>query len=223
MPTYEEVMKLVNNTSPEALAANSKYKAKLTFQSRCSALAALKAGYIVAVVAEAFGINRSTLRYIEKPSSPHYKNIRKELFELGRERFIAEYLTPDVIELLAEAAKSPNVNLSGNQMRASASVDTTHPNRKATSREGRHTILYGSGTLLVEVKWYDKELPPSPYDMSYDGPRSPGWYTFVDPESPAWKDGWIEAENPFGNNDARFTSKTALDWFVAQIGGEVQE
>lgn len=196
---------------PELLTKNNKYVPKLNFAQRCAALAAVKYGLNKRVVAAAFGINRGTLGHIIRPESPHYRDVRKEYFDLGHDRFIKQYLTPDVMELLDRAAADPDVQLSYDQVKA-ARAGSGRPNPKADKYKGRYKHIDPFGdTSLIEIAWV--EDPGNDPDLQETN-RPAGWY--IKAEGKSWRPGW------FGPAGSCTTSKTRLDWLLASVGGTVE-
>jgi hypothetical protein len=216
---YEALQRRLAAMAPELKRSNSKYMPKLSFDERCAVLAAYKNDFGRRLLAKAFGINRATVSYIVRPESSHYKSVRKEYRDLGHKQFTMQYLTPSVLEILDSFKDDPELQLTDDQVTERQSEDRTKPNRKAVSRAGRHAILYHSGTIHVEVKWFDDPCDDPGMEPKE---REPGWYVWVDPSSPAWDEGgWEHGVNPPTPSSERFTSKTALDFFLSAIGGEI--
>lgn len=181
MDPYEELMKQIQTTMPEALVVNSKYVPKLDFASRCAAYAAYKAGLQKRVIALAFGINPATMGYIIRPNSPHYRDVRRTYQEMGHEKFLLQYLTPEIMERLNEAAKNPELKLSIDELRSVNSAAANVANPKADKSKGRHVFEDGTGTIYyIEVCWVDE---PGLEPLT-GAPRSAGWYIRITDDSP---------------------------------------
>lgn len=69
----------------------SKWASKLTFDQRCQILALHRAGITRDLLATAFGVDRRTISHIYNEGSAHYKSVRDEEKNLGRDAFINKY------------------------------------------------------------------------------------------------------------------------------------
>ena len=217
----EEILAWTEANMPDALTKNSKYVPKLTFEGRCSLLACLKMGFSRRLVAATFGINQATTSYIIRESSPHYREVRREYRDLGHDRFVAQYLTPEVLERLHAHRNDPALKMTVDEQRSINAAAANKPNPKADKYRGRHPVhdpISGS-TLFIDMQWVD-DPGPLPHNPFGDVEREAGWYFKVDPSSPAyesggWQPGW------WGYNEDRFTSKRQLDRLLSDIGGEL--
>lgn len=208
--------------NPHMLAKNNKYAAKLSFQDRCAVLAAYKGGVLKMILAEAFGINVSTVEYICSPSSNHYRNVRRERADLGPERFHSTYLTDEQVQRIAKAKdaleKRDEVETHDQyEARIAAERVKAHgPDKRAAGLAGRHVVLVPmTGTLMVEVVF----VKPEPF-VGMEENRAEGWYIYVDPSSPGY-----DPENFHGHygyeTDAN-TSKSAWRAFLSATQAEVK-
>lgn len=172
-PSFEERRKSLMLERPDLFAVNSKYAPKLSFVERCAVYAYWKAGVERRLLAVTFGINRGTVNFIVTPSSPHYKNVRKEFQELGLEQFGRTYMSDEWDAKIKEARKTVDVTLSDDELKASKEA-LAEPNKRASSKEGEHTVFYpGIGSQegqsgKVKIEW-----------MTHEGATA--WFATVDP------------------------------------------
>ncbi len=134
----------------------TKFEAKMTFEERCAVLAAQKAGIQRRVLAAAFAIDRRTVTHICNAASPHYKDVRRKLAELGPDEFRREYLTETVARRIADAASLPEAEM------PSSPVSNNH---RAAKMSGVHTI----NGVKVNISW-----------ETVNG--TSGWYYYTDEE-----------------------------------------
>lgn len=158
-----DIEKLVEQIPPHMLKRNLKFVSKLTFDQRCQILALDWIGMSRRVTAVAFGVARSTVAYICNPSSPHYRDVRKRFADLGRERFIAEYLTQDVISHVNSFQDHPDVALSMDSIKERESIAPATPQYRANKFEGEHTLTDPRfpSPYSVEVFWVDGDFDDS--------------------------------------------------------------
>jgi hypothetical protein len=208
------------NDHPELYAENSKYAPKMTFEERCQALAAYKAGIVKQYIATTFGINVSTLGYIIQPHSKLYRKVRKEYEDLGHERFLAQYYTSSVRERIERATHDWKATIPAKDYDSVKQrfEPTGEPDPRARKMEGRHTMAWQSvGTVYIAIAYVDAPIPANT-TPDVDTERAPGWYVYLDPKSPAYAD-WMH-EGPFGLEEDRRTSTSAYEGFARLIGHE---
>jgi hypothetical protein len=211
---------------PDWFTVNSKFVAKLSYADRCSLYAFGRIGVKVPVLSLAFGVNRATVRHVMNPSSPHYKNVRKEYAE-HPEDFIKRFITPEwrrKIELAtanvaetmhtdAELAKRPRDKL-----------------KRANTAEGHHYIVFdeaeGFVTRQYVLHFYDTLPDGSALPPTFLGdPRPPGWYLLVvDPDAPYnTMMCSINGSPLFGDPKNSATSAKALAGYLAETGAKEAE
>lgn len=166
-----------NMSDPKALLPDDaitqnisgKFKPKLVFLDRCAILALVSHGVKRDRTALAFGVDRRTVSHICNDSSKHYRDVRKHLLELGKEAFIAKYLTEDAA--LKVARLSP--------------TEVTHPtpdaaNKRANRMRGMHVIPVADGLRAkphtVEIAYKDGEMFAGWYYRDQDGDEPDSWF-----------------------------------------------
>lgn len=142
-----------------ATSDGTKFKPKLEFHERCAILALVRHGVRRDRTALAFGVDRRTVSHICNESSRHYRDVRKHMLELGKEAFIAKYLTEDAA---LKVRNLPPTQTPGQA--ASRAGVSSRANRMA----GTHTIPPADGLReyphAVQIVWQD------------GGEAGPGWY-----------------------------------------------
>jgi hypothetical protein len=166
------------------MRGQGRFEAKLTFEQRCSVLALYMSGIHRRVLALAFGIDRRTVAHIYNNNSVHYKKVRQELNEMGRETFLRRYLTEEASKKVAAVANHPDVTLSDDQLREVPSKATV-PNRKRNRKEGVNVIKpeQCEYSHRVVIAWRDEVTEPDIGVVSAAG----WWYQDLDGNDPeAW-------------------------------------
>lgn len=107
---------------------------KLTFEERCAVLACVTYGVSRPITAAAFSINRRTVTHVCNEASGHYRDVRKELKNLGKDKFIETYLTENVAKKIADAAGKPT------QHHSSAVTPGTVPSPRANRCAGIQVV-----------------------------------------------------------------------------------
>jgi hypothetical protein len=142
MPTVSNpVLERLLQDRPDLFSVNSKFAPKLSFVDRCSVFAFWKAGIERRTLAAAFGINRGTVNYIVTPSSPHYKNVRKEFKDLGVDEFMRRYLTEEWAQKVEAAKGSYETQFADDDVKKMRSMEVG-PNPRAKSKAGEHLVKY---------------------------------------------------------------------------------
>jgi hypothetical protein len=185
-----------NKLNPALLERNSStFAPKLTFADRCSAAALQLAGINPNLVAIAYGVNRRTITSLVAAGRKAYGDVKRELASMGREAFIAKYVTEDAMKRVNEAGSSPEAALPRAEL-PPAGVSAGIPNRRATGHAGinMHRGPTHEYTHRVEIKWC------KPADDVEEG-----WYSDM-------LDVPDLAGNPFGDpdNKSHLTSQSAL-------------
>jgi len=208
----KEIVNYINHNYPEILVINNKYAPKLTFADRCAILGLVKMGLDRRVVAAAYGINRSTLTHICSSSSPHYRTIRNEFFELGDDRFLAKYIDHNVIARYKRHINAQEPTYSDNELKEAkkaGKAPNQGANKRANKLMGQHRVVgmwdHPEQELTLSVEWVDNPGVDDAAKALYDddAPRPAGWYVKVNDEP----DYYGAAENSR-------TSKSALDGFM---------
>lgn len=207
--TLDQLQARLMAERPELFRTNSKYVAKLSFADRCAFYGLWKLDFTIEALCEAFGIARPTGRYIVRDSSPHYRDVRKEWVDLGRDEFGKRYvLSPIGQEWMAKAMEAKQSASRTNREDASVRAKSSTANKKAKQRQGEVTLVFGpvmgDCSLTFDVQWFDQP----PYDEQFQEEREPGWYLELRKGVEGWKPGI------YGANDSRFTSTTALQDFI---------
>lgn len=195
---------------PSLLASNSKFVVKLTFAERCAIYGLWHLGSERRRLAACFNVNRSTLNFIVKPSSPHYKNVRKEFKDLGAKAFIDTYVTSEVIDRFNSYRDAPEIKLSDAELKEQHLHEKGQPNKQANRLSGPFSMvapMLWDGVRTFNVLWSD-EPGPNPVDGTL---RTPGWYVLS-----------VADNRLYGSSDDAKTSKSAREAIVASVGGEVQ-
>lgn len=193
---------------PQLFVSDSKFTSKLTKTQRCEIFALHLLDINKRILARAYSVNRSTISFIVNSSSPHYKSVRKEAIELGREAFIKQYATHEVINSAMSFADEPEVELSDDELVEKKSTNSG-ASRRANSAAGpfSFTSLITDGILSATVEWHDNPGPSEVTDTEHaDENRPPGWY--------------VRHEGVFYGHVANSHSSTkARDGFLTNIGG----
>lgn len=143
----------------------SKFSTKLSFTQRCEILALHHSGCSRAALSKMYNVDRRTITHIYNPNSPHYVNVREEELRLGRDRFIAHYVTEDVRK--AAMLQFPQAEAN---------------NKNANRKQGVHSMQndFCNNPHRVVIQW-----------MEADGHNitTSGWhYRDLDSE---WPDSWF--------------------------------
>lgn len=152
--------------------SDGKFKAKLDFAERCSALAAVRAGIKKDVVAAAFGVDRRTISHMVNPYSKHYKQLRDEEKKLGPDEFKLRYFDEKTLIRIQKAAlpieKKEEAEVAGPnaRSRAKAGIQVVRPEQctynhrlEIAFRTGQTPI---GGTIVQEGWWYRDLDGPDP-------------------------------------------------------------
>lgn len=210
---------------PDLFVINDKYAPKLSFFDRCCLFGFHKLGITAPVLAEAFGLNRSTVRYIIRPASKHYKPVRKEWAELGEEAFNKRYTaSPDAKQWLdkVEAAKKATLAKVNDKTSQALALEASLPDPRAKQSVGLHAVHIPAPEparhVSVTVLWVDVLNKDAEWgenvEFDEDGnQRTPGWYLTV--SDPAFG-----ALSGLASNSR--TSTSALKGFLKDVGGEIE-
>jgi hypothetical protein len=212
---------------PQALSRNSKWVAKLSFVERCQAVAAVKGGMLKKMVALAFGVNVSTLEFMLAPNGKHYKDVKRELRDLGEPRFIQQYYTPEVAQRVLAFIHDPRLAMNQKVLDKEVAEGRTKvlgADRRADHAARTYTTFSNiDGTMHVEIAYV---LDPGP-DFIEQTPRPEGWYARILSTSPDWKPLHKSDDTEhglwYGTNGSWMTSKKALENFLADTMAEVIE
>lgn len=147
-------------TLPPARSSTD-FAPKLSERQRKSAYAFHLQGFPRTAIAILFGINKRTVGHMVRPSSPHYRSIRKEAESMGHSAFIREYVTDDDFKQMAEVlasdqykkAKASDQDFT-NEKNKAAGV----PNKSAVRHAGIHKVVRAltGQTHTVEIQWNDE-------------------------------------------------------------------
>ena len=207
------------DSNPEVMSKNTKWAAKLQFDERCSAFAAVKAGMLKKMVALAFGINPSTLEHMLNNASKHYKSVRIEYRDLGHERFLVKYLTEDTVNRVLAFKHDPRLAVNQKVLEKEVSSGRTKAigaDKRANHKEGTFTVFSKlDGTLHVQVAWVAE--PGNHIETGDD--RKEGWYARIERSSPDWNERF--GDYWYGENGTHLTSKSALDYFLSSTLSEL--
>lgn len=202
--------------------ADSKFAAKLTFQQRCEIYAlAMVGGVKRELLARAYGVNRATVRHIINPSSPHYRNVRKEFRDLGTEEFTERFGTADVIARVMSYKNDPEVDMKDDEVTDYRKDTQTVANSRADSKKGDHKAwsrLYEI-PLTLSVVWLPegRVIPPGPI----------GWYVFTVIDEAKARDrvmkGDLNPEEGYGDAESCRTSGAALAFTLIETSSDLQD
>ncbi len=208
--TVEQLVARMKVERPELFRVNSKYAPKLSFFDRCVFYGLFQMDFSIQSLCTAFGVALPTGRYMVRNSSPHYRDVRKEWADLGRERFLKEYVYTPIGEEWTKKAviAKAQPELTEKQFAADRAA-SSGPNKRASQRKGPVTLAFGeimgNCTLSFDVQWFD--TPPPDADW-VAGERMPGWYLVLTDGTKGWKPG------VYGDNQHRMTSTSALQGFI---------
>lgn len=170
---------------PEALTDhkyNGKFKAKLTFEDRCSALALILHGTDLRLVAAAYGINRRTASHLRNNHSPHYKEVKTELKKLGLAEFKQTYITEYAVDLINRAAKDPEIQKEiAKSNKAHVETPAGEPSNRRNGKKGVHVVhpAQCKYTHRIEIDFREAdpvtESPEGWYHRDLDGPNPDLW------------------------------------------------
>lgn len=174
---------------PLLLKGSGAFEPKLTFAQRCEILAFDQSGAKRSQLAAMYKIARPTVAYICNPASRYYKTVRQELYDLGKERFIETYLTPEVISTFNEHANHVRAVLTAEDDKIERRTEASHgvPLKSARMKAGPLSVWdeYGKFTEQISVDWLEQsELE------SFAGI---GWYVLIS-EATMKARGWGEAQ-----------------------------
>ena len=165
---------------PSLLRGAGDFEAKLTFEERCQILALSILGYKRPVLAAAYRVVRPTIGYIERPSSPHYRNVRQMRRDLGDEEFVRKYVNADVLERVKEAAKSMESQLNDEDYKLQRRAETesrSTPNKRARAMEGLHQFNSQMlGPHSVRIDWLETAEGKMDGEDGAQAFHGPGWY-----------------------------------------------
>lgn len=177
----EKVKEILDSLDPSALRVDAgRFASKLTFNERCSVLAAFLYGVNRRVLSLAFGINRRTVTHIYNPNSPHYKATRQELERLGKDRFIERYLTEDVVKKIAEVKASRKmqvlIDLSDSEI-SQVDQGVLTPTKRRSSKAGFNNVKpeWCSYSHRVHIAWVVGHFGEGWYYQDLDGPFPDQW------------------------------------------------
>lgn len=137
-----------------------KFAAKLDYGERAAILSAYTNGVRRELLAAAFSVDRRTIGHIVNPTSVHYKDVRKEMKEMGPDDFTRKYLTEDMAQKIGAAVTE----------QVQVEADPNAPDKKKNKMAGLHTVKPSQCAYShrIEIEWRE-----SPGIGSLDGP---GWY-----------------------------------------------
>lgn len=121
-------------------APPSKFSPKLEFAERCAALALVRAGVDVRIVAAALDVDRRTVRHIANPSSVHYRQVRKEMENLGTIDFTVKYVTPEIVAKVEAAKIDPVIEQDDKEVVQARTAQDGRPNPRARGMAGIHVV-----------------------------------------------------------------------------------
>lgn len=154
---------------------NGKFSAKLSFEQRCEILALHRKGCTRELLSRAYSVDRRTITHIYNPASPHYKNVREEEANLGRDRFIAKYITSSVWEHALSLVKD-EVHAAVNNPNARGKAGVHNMQNDYCDRAHRVIIGWVNANPDENVQvsgWYYKDLDSEwPNDWFNCGPDS---------------------------------------------------
>jgi len=145
---------------------STKFAAKMSFEERCAVLALVASNVNRVIVSEAMGVDRRTVGHIVNPASSHYRNVRQEMSRMGRDEFVAKYITEEVAKRVSEVANKtiPEAEKGPSERaRGKAGVHTVHPAQCGYSH--RLEIKFWRvgdkpthGQEITEKGWYYRDL-----------------------------------------------------------------
>lgn len=142
---------------PSLLKGAGQFEPKLTFAQRCEILALDRVGSKRNQIAAAYKIARPTVAYICNPASRHYKNVRKELHDLGSDHFIEKYLTEEVMKKYNDYADNVHavLNDADEKIERRTEAEGSGPNRTAKGKTGQFRFWdpIFKEVVLTEVQW----------------------------------------------------------------------
>lgn len=212
--------------APGALKDDAKFQAKLSFDRRCAILALDWCGYSRRLLSKAFGVNRSTIAYVCNPSSPHYRDVRRRFAEMGKEAFIEQYATNDIISFVNAFKGDPELELSRDQIDELRSNNSLlSANKAATKQAGSHRMV---GAVFDHGIRFDIVWIGDPHNKAAP---NPGWYVVIDDTEAAQYGGEVEGPLWYWNSDPEHntgltgqafrTSGQALDAFLKNDEGKL--
>ena len=138
-------------------------RSRVPFEELCAFYAALKWDAAIAVVAQASGLNVSTIAHLNaagerRGGQIRYPKVRAEFVRLGLEKFSTAYLTAPIRDRLRVATEHIREKRAEPSAIARAGV-----NPRAIKDRGRHAIKDPSGG------------PDTPIEIAFDYGPKPGW------------------------------------------------
>ena len=193
---------------PTIIRGLGRFDAKLTFDERCSVLALYLSGIHRRVLAAAYGIDRRTVAHIYNKNSIHYKAVRKELENLGRDLFLQRYLTEEATRKAQSVANHPDVVLPDENWRKQPDKATL-PSKRKNRKEGVHVIKPDQCDYShrVVIGYRYEESDPDLGTVSPEG----WWYQDLDGNNP---DLWLHCgpESLLSSANAlRFAEQEIID------------
>lgn len=204
--SYEE--ELLRRIDPAALKRNdNRFVPKLRFEERCAVLGLSLMGVSQQVLAAAFELNRRTVGHIVNAYSPHYKNVRKELQNFGREEFIKRYVTEEHIQRINSDKTKERAAATWREYERERGERKGKPNPRSHGSAGTHMEWnYNTkATHRIEIRWLN---------FGDDGAvNGEGWYCRdldePNPDMQAW----------LGYEHTLMTSSAALKYARDEVCG----
>lgn len=148
---------------------DDEFAPKLVEDERMAILACIEYGVLRDVVAKAFGINRRTVSHIANSGSTRYREVRKRRDEMGRDAFVAHYLTETVAQKIAANTKPRKIDTTPAVEKVSV-----HANGKAGIQVVNNDML--KAPHRVEIAFKADLEPKGWYYRDIDGPEHDTWF-----------------------------------------------
>lgn len=154
-----------------SVANKGKFAPKLDYADRAAILSAYTNGVRRELLAAAFNVDRRTIGHIVNPTSSHYKDVRKEMKEMGPDDFTRKYLTEDMAQRIGAAVTE----------QVQVEADPNAPDKKKNKMAGLHTVKPAQCAYShrIEIEWQD--------NTNHAGP---GWY-YRDLDSKQFAHEWL--------------------------------
>lgn len=174
--TTNIIEKMRAQLKPEHLKGAGAFEPKLTFRQRCEILALDVVGAKRTQSAAVYKIARPTVAYICNPASRYYRNVRQELADLGKDRFVETYLTAEVMETYNAYERHVRAILNDEDDKAErrTEANAAGPNKTARGKAGRFSVWdeHSKFTEHIDVEWLEVGTLMETFS-------EPGWYLLI--------------------------------------------
>ena len=177
----EKVQQILQSLDPSSLRLDAgQFAAKLSMEERCGILAAYLSGVNRRILAVAFRINRRTVTHIYNPNSPHYNEVKKELFRMGKEEFVTRYFTESIAMRIKQAESDATAQKYAGMTDKEVSehpVGLIKPSQRRKAHEGYHTIKpdWCAYSHRIQVAWVAGHFGDGWYYKDLDGSFPDTW------------------------------------------------